>query len=95
MELSERCLFVHESNDTRVVFHVDDNLICAKPATLEKILDADHEVGRDQERRSSQPQRSCGFSWDSSIEVYTMVIAEERKGGDDAFEGTEELESTR
>ena len=32
----ERCLFVHESNETRVVFHVDDPLICAKPATLEK-----------------------------------------------------------
>ena len=32
----ERCLFVHESNETRVVSHVDDPLICAKPATLEK-----------------------------------------------------------
>ena len=31
----ERCLFVHESNETRVVSHVVDNLICAKPATLE------------------------------------------------------------
>ena len=32
----ERCLFVHESNETRVVSHVDDPLICAKPATLDK-----------------------------------------------------------
>ena len=32
----ERCLFVHESNETREVSHVDDPLICAKPATLEK-----------------------------------------------------------
>ena len=32
----ERCLFVHESNETRVVSHVDDPLICANPATLEK-----------------------------------------------------------
>ena len=32
----ERCLFVHESNETRVVSHVDDPLICAKPATLGK-----------------------------------------------------------
>ena len=31
----ERCLFVHESNETRVVSHVDDPLTCAKPATLE------------------------------------------------------------
>ena len=46
----ERCLFVHESNETRVVSHVDDPLICANSATFEKILDADHEVGRDQER---------------------------------------------
>ena len=32
----ERCLFVHESNETRVESHVDDPLICAKPATLAK-----------------------------------------------------------
>ena len=32
----ERCLFVHASNETRVVSHVDDPIICAKPATLEK-----------------------------------------------------------
>ena len=32
----ERCLFVHESNETRVISHVDDPLICNKPATLEK-----------------------------------------------------------
>ena len=32
----ERCLIVHESNETRVLSHVDDPLICAKPATLEK-----------------------------------------------------------
>ena len=31
----ERCLFIHESNEARVVSHVDDPLICAKPATLE------------------------------------------------------------
>ena len=31
----ERCLCVHESNETRVVSHVDDPLICAKPETLE------------------------------------------------------------
>ena len=33
----EGCLFMHESNETRVVSHMDDPLICAKPATLEKI----------------------------------------------------------
>ena len=27
---------MHESNETRVISHVDDPLICAKPATLEK-----------------------------------------------------------
>ena len=32
----ERCLFVHESNEARVVSHVDDPLICAKPMTLDK-----------------------------------------------------------
>ena len=32
----ERCPCVRESNETHVVPHVDDPLICAKPATLEK-----------------------------------------------------------
>ena len=32
----ERRLFLRESNETRVVSHVDDLLFCAKPATLEK-----------------------------------------------------------
>ena len=49
----ERCLFVHESNETRVVSNVDDLLIFAKSATLEKFW-THHEIGGDQERRSSQ-----------------------------------------
>ena len=32
----ECCLFIHESNEMRVVSHVDDPLICAKPPTLEQ-----------------------------------------------------------
>ena len=59
----ERCLLVHESKETRVVSHVDDL--------------ADHEVGGDQERRSSQPPRTMWCTWDSSTEVYTKV---ERRG---------------
>ena len=51
----ERCLFVHESNETRVVSHVDDPLIARKS------LDADHEIGRDREVRSSQPTYSCNL----------------------------------
>ena len=73
----ERCLFVRESNETRVVSHVDDPLTCAKPADAWKNLDAHHEVGRDQERRSSQPTAFIWFTWDSSTEVYTMVIDED------------------
>ena len=42
-----------------------------------KILDADHEIGRDQERRSSQPTSTCCLPGDSSTEVYTMAIAED------------------
>ena len=41
----ERCLFVHESNETRVLFHVDD-LLTVPSRDVRKILDADHEVGR-------------------------------------------------
>ena len=32
----ERCLFVRESNETSVVSHLDDPLICAKPSIFEK-----------------------------------------------------------
>ena len=32
----ERCLFVHESNEARVVSHVDDPLTFAKPLTLDR-----------------------------------------------------------
>ena len=32
----ERCLFTHESNEVRMVSHIDDPLICAKPPTLQK-----------------------------------------------------------
>ena len=46
----ERCLFVHESNETSVVSHVDDPLILCQASDARKILDADHEVGRDKER---------------------------------------------
>ena len=42
---------MHESNETRVVSHVDDPLVYH----ARKILDADHKVGSDQERRSTQP----------------------------------------
>ena len=45
----ERCLFVQEANETRVVSHVDYSHLC-QASDARKILDADHEVGRDQER---------------------------------------------
>ena len=57
----ERCLFVHESSETRVVSRVGDPLIGAKPATLEKILDTDHEIGGDQVERSSQSTSTCNL----------------------------------
>ena len=80
-----------------------------------KILDADHEVGRDKERRSSQPPRSCGLPgirvpkctrrWTqrNHSETYRQVHGRmlghcsttERKSSDDAFDGTEELESIK
>ena len=42
--------------------HIDDPLVCAKPATR-KILDTDHEIGGDQERRSSQSTSSFNLPW--------------------------------
>ena len=58
----ERCLFVHESNETRVVSHADDPLICAKPATLEKFwTQITKLVVIKKERRSSQPTSTCNL----------------------------------
>ena len=111
----ERCLFVHESNETRVVSHVDDPLICAKPATLEKFWTTDNDVGRDQERRSSiatyscnLPGHECRSAHDGDRtefmvkptakyvdECWNIVQLQRCEGSDDAFDGTEELESTR
>ena len=52
--------------------------ICAKPATLEKILDADHEIGRDQEERDAlNPRIPVTYLGDSSTEVYAMATAED------------------
>ena len=57
----ERCLFVHESNETRVVFHVDDPLICANPATLEKFWMQITELVEIKRREVLNHPRSCGL----------------------------------
>ena len=56
----ERCLFVHESNETRAVSHVDDPLICAKLATLEKFW-MQRSWSLTREEKLSTPPRSCGL----------------------------------
>ena len=72
----ERCLFVHESNETRVVSHVDDPLICAKPPTLVNSGCRSRSWSSSREEKLSTPA-FLWFTWDSSTEVYTMVIAED------------------
>ena len=58
----ERCLFVHGLNETRVVSHVDDPLICAKPATLEKLwTQITKLVVIKRGEASSQPTRTCNI----------------------------------
>ena len=57
----ERCLFVHESNETRVVSHGDDPHICAKPATPEKFwMQITKLVVIKREEALNHP-RSCGL----------------------------------
>ena len=56
----KRCLFEHESIQTRVVSHVDDPLTCAKLVTLDRILDTHCKVGCYQERRGTQFSHTCG-----------------------------------
>ena len=55
----ERCLFVHESNETPVVSHVDDPLILCNTSDIGELL-AHHKAGRDQERRGAHPALTCG-----------------------------------
>ena len=54
--------FVHVSNWTRVVSHVDDQLICAKTRDLVAILVTRRIACGDQERRSGQSEPTCGIS---------------------------------
>ena len=111
----ERCLFVHESNETRVVSHVDDPLICAKPATLEKFgtqitklvvikrgealnpripgfyLGFEYRSVHDGERRGIHSETYCQVR--GRMLGHCSIAA--CKSSNDAFDGTEELESAR
>ena len=105
----ERCLFVHASNETRVVSHVDDPLICAKPATLEKFWVQITKLVVIKRGEALNP-RVPGLPGirvpkcrNGARRIHRQVRGRvlghcstaERKGSDDAFDGTEELESTR
>ena len=67
----ERCLFVHESNETRVVSHVDDPLVCANTATLEKFWSQTKLVVI-KRGEALNPRIPV-----TSTEVYTMATAED------------------
>ena len=95
----ERCLFGHESNETRVVSHVDDPLISAKPVTLEKLwmqITKFAVIKRGEALNPRVPVTYLGFECRS-------VTDGDRRGFTvkptakyvDAFDGTEELESAR
>ena len=111
----ERCLFVHESNETRLVSHVDDPLVCAKPATLEKFWTQIRKlvvIKRGEAFSPRVPVTYLGFEYrsvhDGDRRGFTVKLTAklrgrllalcstaERKGSDDSFDGTEELESAR
>ena len=67
----ESCLFVHESNETRVVSHVDVPLICAKPATLEKFWTQITKLVVIKRGEALNPRILASY------EVYTMATAED------------------
>ena len=90
----ERCLFVHESNETRVVSHVDDPLICAKSATLEKFWMQIKKlvvIKRGEALKPRVPVVYLGFEYRSVHEAELKSAAKyaQFKGSDDAFDGTE------
>ena len=98
----------------RVVSHVDDPLICAKPATLEKFWSQITKLVVIKRGEALNPRvivTYLGFEYRSVhdgvrrgfSETYCQVRGRmpghcstaERKGSDDAFDGTDELESAR
>ena len=106
----ERCLFVHESNENRLVSHVDDPLSCAKPATLEKFwmhITKLVVIKRGEVLNTRVPVVYPGFEHrrvhDGDRRGFTVKPRGRMLGhcstadrrGSDALDGTEELESTR
>ena len=67
---------MHESDETRVVSHVDDPLISAKPTTLEKFWMQITKLVVIKRGGALNPRVPMVYQ-DSSTEVYTMVIAED------------------
>ena len=101
----ERCqLCTRVERNTRGISCRRSSHLCQASDTRE-ILDADDEDGRDQQRRSTQPARTCTRSWTQRFqsETYRQVCGRmlghcsvaERKGSDDAIDGTEEYEPAR
>ena len=72
----ELCQFVHESNETREVSHVDDPRICAKPATLEKIWMQITKLAVIKRGEALNPRVPVVYL-DSSTEVYTKLNTED------------------
>ena len=72
----ERCLVVHESNETRVVSHLHDPLICAKPARSKNSGCRSRSWSWSREEKlSTRAFLRC--TWDSSTEVYTKLNAKD------------------
>ena len=70
----ERCLFVNEWNETRVVSLVDDPLICAKPATLEEFWMQITKLVVIKRGKFPTPA-FLWFTWDSSTKGHKKVNA--------------------
>ena len=86
----ERCLFVHESNEARVVSHVvikrGEALNPRKPVTY---LGFEYRSVHDGDRRGFTVKPTAK----NVDECLDIVQLQTRKGRDDAFDGTEEFES--
>ena len=72
----ERCLFVHESNEKRVVSHVDDlsSVLSQQRLKISGCRSRSWPWSREEKLSTTA---FLWFTWDSSTEVYTMAIAED------------------
>ena len=88
----ERCLVVHESNETHVVSHVDDPVVCAEPTTLEKFWT---QITKFVINRGEALNSRLLVTEDSQWNPLPNTWTNAKTLFNDALDGTDEFESAR